>query len=349
MKKILVVLTGGTIGSRVEGKSIDVTGTSVYHLMDLYEKVYGGIEEFEVINPLSVLSENMDLTIWTSLCQVMWNIAYEDYAGVIVTHGSDTLSYTSALLGMLLSHVSVPVALTASNYPLGEKGSNGLINFRSAVELIHTRLLKGVFTVYQNECGDNNVYLATRIMEADPYRDRFGSFGGAAFGKMKEGVFEHICSPINPTIGQVNENRNPIAAKSPEFNKQVLLIRPYPGLDYRFIDLNAKPSAVLHYLYHSATACTVGEGSSLPAFIERCNVEQIPVYTASNKNAQGRNYVTAGAVLEKGAIPMYNISPEAAYAKLLLLYNIGEDIEKKIDETIFFENLPVFHGQDSAQ
>lgn len=347
MKKILVVLTGGTIGSRVEGKSIDVTGASVYSLMNLYGEIYGGIEEFEVINPLSVLSENMNLTTWTSLCQVMWNISYEDYAGVIVTHGSDTLSYTSALLGMLLSHVPVPVALTASNYPLGEKGSNGLINFRSAVELIRTRLLKGVFTVYRNEGGENNVYLSTRIMEADPYRDAFGSFGGVPFGKMKEGAFVYYDSPVNPSIDQVNENRSPITMSCPEFSRQVLLIRPYPGLDYRFINLNIKPAAALHYLYHSATACTVGEGESLPAFIERCSGEQIPVYTASYKNVRGRNYVTAGAVLEKGAVPIQNISPEAAYAKLLLLYNIGGDIKKKIDESIFFETIPVIPGLES--
>lgn len=341
MKKILAVLTGGTIGSRVEGKSIDVTGTSVYHLIKLYGEIYGGTEEFEVINPLSVLSENMDLPTWTRLCQAVWSIPYEDYAGVIITHGSDTLSYTSALLGMLLCHAPVPVVLTASNYPLGEAGSNGLINFRSAVELIHTRLFKGVFTVYQNGSGENNVYLATRITEADPYKDQFGSFSGVPFGKMKDGVFEYIEDRVNPTVDQVNENRRPVFSKCPEFNRRILMIRPYPGLDYRSIDLCSPPAAVLHYLYHSATACTTGDGGSLPAFIDRCRRERIPVYVASHKNAQGRNYVTAGAVLEKGAVPMQNISPEAAYAKLLLLYQQKEkDIDSRINEAFYFENLP---------
>ena len=139
MKKILIVLTGGTIGSQAEGECVNVTDTSPYRLLRLYKETYGqkeaDEEEFEVIQPMAILSENMDLEAWSRLCRVMWDIPCEKYAGVIVTHGSDTLSYTSALLGLLLGHVEIPVVLTASNYPLGEKGSNGLTNFRSAVEL----------------------------------------------------------------------------------------------------------------------------------------------------------------------------------------------------------------------
>ncbi len=62
MSKILVILTGGTIGSRIEGNVIDVSGTSPRRLLAMYREKYGDSEEFEVIQPLNLLSENMTPT-----------------------------------------------------------------------------------------------------------------------------------------------------------------------------------------------------------------------------------------------------------------------------------------------
>lgn len=342
MKKILVVLTGGTIGSRVEKEQINVTDASPFYLLELYRETYGSGTEFEVIQPLNILSENMNLHFLSQIARVMWEIPYEKYEGVILTHGSDTLSYTSALLGMLLCHVPVPVVLTASNYPLGEKGSNGLANFRSAVELISTRLLRGVFCVYQNQKGENNVYLATRLTEADAYLDQFGGFGGIPLGKIEDGVFEYNDSMINPTLSQIRERRTAITDHCPIFEKPILMIRAYPGLDYRMIDLDTEPAAVLHCLYHSATACTEGKDNSILDFMERCRKKGIPFYAASAKEAAGKKYVTAKAVRDKGAVLLENISSEAAYAKLLLLHHLQpcEEVPRRLEETIYFENLP---------
>ena len=61
MRKILVVLTGGTIGSKIEGSVINVTEASPFDLLDLYKETYGSGCTFEVIQPFTLLSENMNL------------------------------------------------------------------------------------------------------------------------------------------------------------------------------------------------------------------------------------------------------------------------------------------------
>lgn len=343
MKKILVVLTGGTIGSRIEGSTIDVTDSSSYYLISLYKEKYGEEDAFEVIQPFSILSENMRPEIWTDLAGALWHIRWQEYQGVIITHGSDTLAYTSALIGMMFCHVPVPIVLTASNYPLGEKNSNGLSNFRSSVELLKTPGLRGVFTVYQNHKKENSVYLASRMTEADCYLDQFGAFGGSTFGKIADGRLQVEISEVNPEPSELYEfchKRQPIADKAPVFEKQVLMIRPYPGMNYDFIHLSEKPAAVLHYLYHSATACTEKEEYSFLHFLKRCGEADIPVYAASYKNEGGLAYVTAKEILKAGAVPMMNISPEAAYMKLLLLYNTEENIRQNAGEPLYFEHLP---------
>ena len=43
MSKILVILTGGTIGSRIEGNVIDVSGTSPRRLLAMYRENTGTV------------------------------------------------------------------------------------------------------------------------------------------------------------------------------------------------------------------------------------------------------------------------------------------------------------------
>lgn len=347
MKKILVVLTGGTIGSRVENSVIDVSGSSPYRLISMYEEFYGK-EDFEVIQPLNILSENMTPDALLVLLKALDKIRYEEYAGIIVTHGSDTLSYTSAFAGLLFHHVPVPVILVASNYPLGQKGSNGLNNFAKAVELIRKDPVRGVFVLYQDMAGSDQVYLATRIQEAEPFHDQFRDFSGQAFGKMEDGKFIVNTGIEQPTKEAVEANKTRKMEIPASFSEKIMLIRPYPGMDYSFFlpDGKDKPAAVLHYLYHSATACLTGEEYGLLSFVEHCRSRNIDVYTASYKKTEGNQYATGDALLKAGVTPLLNISPEAAYAKLLLLYNNSGTKgrrEQLAQENIYFESVSVEH------
>ena len=52
-------------------------------------------------------------------------------------------------------------------------------------------------------------------------------------------------------------------------------------------------------------------------------------------------YATSKEILDLGAVPLINISAEAAYTKLLVLYNEkGLDPEKFMQDNIYFESLP---------
>lgn len=346
MKKILVVLTGGTIGSRVKGKTVDVTEESAYQLLSLYREKYGE-EEFEVCQPFSILSEDMTPFVWAELCDFMRTISYEDYQGVILTHGSDTLSYTAALLGMLIGNLGVPVVLTAADRPLEDEKGNGLINFAGCVRFVRENPIGGVFVVYQDRQKRLPVYLATRLVEADPYEDAFAAFGGVPFGYLEKEGIRFVENEINPSLKELAAAGSFLkteALKDMEsfsFRKSILLLKSYPGLDYSHIRLSDGTACVLHYLYHSATGRT-GEGAfSLPEFAGALKKKKIPLYTASYKEPKGRLYVTTQKIIEQGAVPLVNISPEAAYAKLVLLYNTEQPscAEKLMGKNLFFEHL----------
>jgi len=71
-------------------------------------------------------------------------------APVVITHGTDTLVETGALLQRSLPALSVPIILTGAMTPLGFEGSDGLQNMTES--LLAARLLPpGVYLVMHNQ------------------------------------------------------------------------------------------------------------------------------------------------------------------------------------------------------
>ncbi len=338
--KILVVLTGGTIGSKISEKIIDVNPASAYHLINLYQEKYGTDTEFEVIQPMNILSENLMPAYWTTLYDCLDKVKFDKYDGVIITHGSDTLAYTAAMTGFCYAHTKVPIVLIASNYALEDTRSNGLANFYNAVCFIREKKVNGVFVIFQNDRKENIVYLSTRLKEADTYRDQFSSYGGVDFGRVYNGHFERTVHEQNPTLEELNTQGEKMVVRNRTFEKSVLLLHPYPGLDYSRILLDDSVGAVLHCTYHSSTVCEGTGKYSAVEFVNKCRKKGIEVYACSFKLTENL-YATSAELLRVGVIPLMNISAETAYAKLTLACNQKMiDTKKFMEENIYYEILP---------
>ena len=327
MKKILVLFTGGTIGSITTDGIIDVEREGKYAVVEAYKSAYGDDVEFECRQVLNILSENMGFSGWEKMIHEINSIDTALYSGVILTHGSDTLAYTSALLGMYFRHFDIPLFIIASNKPIGEKGSNGLFNFTSAVGLIKEGKYKGVFTLYER------VMLPTRVIPADTCRDRFGVYGYDGFNDFSvfSGVSENMLS----------RPRERIFHNDVKFEKRVLFIEGYPAMDFGCFVPN-EDTAVLYSPYHSAPACTdVSEGKSyaLTEFIKRCITKNIMVYICGLKR-KVPIYSTVAEIIKAGSIPIYTTSAVAAYMKLLLAYNQVEmPVKEVMGKDLFFEEV----------
>lgn len=167
MNKILLIGTGGTIACVNDG---DIHLDAPFKILD-----YMHIEdvEFECVSPFTILSENMDFSSWQKLIDCIRTVDFDNYKGIIVLHGSDTLGYTGALLANMF--YSKPIVLVASDKPLEDKTANGFDNFKSAVEYI----LRGINRVYisydkiyqveNNEPIDNPSLKAKNILVISPY------------------------------------------------------------------------------------------------------------------------------------------------------------------------------------
>ncbi len=325
-------MTGGTIGSITQNNIINVRGNS-YHIIELYKEKCGSKDvDFEPVQAFNILSENFTYRELTALANLILSRDVSMYDGIIVTHGSDTLCYTSAFIAMLTRHFKIPIVMVASNYELSNPKANGLNNFIGAVDLIKSKMLRGCFVVWQDSITNSiNIHLGSRLRECDSFTDNFQSFGGVPFAEIVDSKIVLNTNKVNPTIAQINQERKPICS-SISMDKTSMMIKSYVGLDYSKFNLMDVDS-ILIYLYHSGTACIVGTGESLLEFIEKHSNKKI--YIASLKHNDDM-YITQSEILKHpSVIPMYNISIESAYIKTLILSNV----ENLSSENLFFEEI----------
>ncbi|MBR6336404.1 MAG: asparaginase [Ruminococcus sp.] len=275
-------------------------------------------------SPVHILSENLCFDDWNALIKALCAYDLNRCSGVIITHGSDTLAYTSALIGMLFRHTPVPIIITAANKPLDVSGTNGLFNFTSSVRLIKEGRYIGVFTVYEK------VYLSTRLLPADTALDRFSCYGGE---EGFEGVSEY----------RLDKPREQIIDPCIALQNEVLMITPYPNFNYSTVSLSSRPAAVLHTLYHSGTACTDlshGGERSLISFAKKCKALDIPLYLCGTKGGKADIYSSMGQISDLGVNTIDRISDVAAYTKLVIAYNQQQVNPARIIYTnLFFEFL----------
>jgi L-asparaginase/Glu-tRNA(Gln) amidotransferase subunit D len=350
MKNILVVFTGGTIGSTATDGAIDTSSNAPFKLLQLFGQHYPKHDSihFDTLQPLQILSENLAPTAWTLIIEAIESAQLDKYDGIIVTHGTDTLAYSAAALSFYFHAFALPILLVSSDYPLDNPKGNGLANFICAVEFINQSIATGVYVPYCNAGQTLQIHRGSRLtcslqLSGDFYSVQGKScmqFDGQNFISNGMTANEPVKSALN--TGNTTVSSNPIRLK-PQFSSRILMLKPYPGLDYSQFTLDFV-DAVLHDLYHSGTACATaqwGENHSLLKFIKRCGELGIPVYLApaiKSKNA----YQSTRELIEHGAAMIWNMSIEAAYVKLALVYgnfSDGLEIRSFLEKELTFEHI----------
>jgi len=328
MKNILVLFTGGTIGSTATEGTIDISGGTPFKLLQLFQQQNPKHQQihFTTRQPLQILSENLSPPAWKILIAALEAEQINQYDGIIITHGTDTLAYTAAALNFYFNNLTTPMLLVSSDYPLDNPRANGLANFNCAVEFILQKILPGVFVPYRNQQQEKTqVHKASRLTCSPQLSGNFYSIQGYSFMQFEKEYFSNL-----PTTKKTHTNKdiNPLTSPSitTNFCSHVLLIKPYPGLDYSYFNME-HVEVVLHDLYHSGTACTStqwGENYSLLNFIKQCNDKNIPVYLAPAIQSTDA-YQSTRALLDLGAEMIWNMSIESAYIKLMLAYGNFND------------------------
>jgi L-asparaginase len=313
--KIHMILTGGTIGSVIDEGVLSLSSRrepESGRQLDIgsIDAVFQNIE-LTTSRPFSVFSENLTASHWNLLIREIKSLDLRMYDAVFITHGTDTLAYTSNLFALILHGVETPFFFLSADKPLIDshgkftETGNGAANLKRAVDMVRDGAEAGVWIPYRNSDGRMYVHRGEKLLQAEAFSDDFYSVKDPAVNRCGRIAGDHGCEAPIRTIPSVSAN--------------ILAIRPYPNMCYDAFNLSGV-DAILHGTYHSFTASdSEGDVHSLIDFAKRSEVAGVPFYMAPVRSAPEKIYLTAKRILDSGYVtPLYDMSFEMAYARLLI-------------------------------
>ena len=183
--KIVVLATGGTLA----GTAADPGDNIGYRAAQLgIEHLLAGIPALrglplEAEQVAQIDSKDMSLEIWRALALRCGHwLAQDDVAGLVITHGTDTLEETAFFLQSVLAPAR-PVVLTAAMRPATALLADGPQNIVDAVAVASSPGARGVVAV----CA-GVIHSAFDVAKQHSYRlDAFSSGDAGAIGYVEEG------------------------------------------------------------------------------------------------------------------------------------------------------------------
>jgi L-asparaginase len=185
VRRVVVLGTGGTIAGKAasSGDNIGYTAGQV-GVADLLGGIDAPTGVALVAEQVAQLdSKDMSFDTWQKLAQrcAHW-LAQADVAGIVITHGTDTLEETTFFLHSVLS-ATKPVVLTCAMRPATALAPDGPQNVRDAISVASTPGARGVMAV----CA-GTIHGGLDIQKTHTYRlDAFASGDAGPLGYVEEG------------------------------------------------------------------------------------------------------------------------------------------------------------------
>ena len=324
MKKVLLIYTGGTIGMvrtpngyapkdgyfRAELDAIPALSMPEMPQWELYE-----------MHPL-LDSSNMTVAEWNKIAQLI-AARYDAYDGFVVLHGTDTMAYTASALSFMLEGLSKPVVLTGSQIPLCEVRSDGRDN-----------IITSILIAADDRVHEVCLYFGGALLR-----------GNRATKYSADGLIAFV-SPNYPPLADagitIRYHENALLPKKQSAlhlqlldNVPIGVIKVFPGIQFSLFEsiMTDKLRGIVIETFGAGNI--PGDGNALLPIIRRA-FEGGTVLTVCSQCPQGAvslgAYETSNALKRAGAVSGYDMTTEAAVAKLYYLFSQGLSKERiKLD------------------
>ena len=313
-KKVYIAYTGGTIGMKRSGDGhIPATGYLEKMMHNIPELKSHILPDFQIneYDPL-LDSANMTPHDWLKIAN---DIAahYKEFDGFVVLHGTDTMAYTASALPFMLQGLRKPVVLTGAQIPLSKIRNDARENLITALLIAANYKIPEVCL-----CFGDKLLRGNRAVKVDA--DSFDAFESPNF-------------PALGTVGiEININWDLVLPppKTPRHltvnaldEARVAGLRLFPGISIDIIKNFLQPP-IRGLILQTYGMGNAPENLKLISALKAANDRGVVIVNCTQclkGTVNMEDYATGAALAKAGVISGFDMTLEAALAKLSFLLN----------------------------
>ncbi|NMC75680.1 MAG: Glu-tRNA(Gln) amidotransferase subunit GatD [Candidatus Methanofastidiosa archaeon] len=330
LPEISLISTGGTIASRVDYETGGVRWLMKPEEIFFMAPELSDITNFRnIISPFQIASESMTFECYRILAKEAAKELNSGSKGVIITHGTDTLHYTSAALSFMLQNLSKPVCLVGAQRSPDRGSFDGSMNLICGSYIAGHSDIGETVIVMHGEMDDTycNVLRGTKVRKMhSTRRDTFRPINTSTLARIyMNGKIEKLSeyrlrndeNEVYPDIEM--EEKTAILKAYPNFNPDIFdyyIDKGYKGLVIEASALGHVPTDTIDEKFSWVNSIKRAiEQGIIVVFATQCLFGRVNPFVYSN-----------GRIMEEmGVIYVEDMLPETAYLKLSWLLGHTND------------------------
>lgn len=313
--KLLFISTGGTIASRETGEGFTPVENGESLIARLPE--FSGIE-VDVVDLYSKDSTNLSPSDWSAIVACIRS--HPSYDCYVMTHGTDTMAYTSSLLSFVLRDLGKPVVMTGAMLPMSEPGTDAKKNLTDAFRFAETlaeRKRSGVSVAFSGKLMHGPRVKKITGKKAEAFKSVYYDDIGAS----KEGAVSLIKEPFIDTVTLCGES----GQGGLRFSDEIVPVKLFPGFRRYYFDkiLDMRPKAIVIESFGLGGLPYMGE-DLLSGVGRAVSLGILPVITTQcpEGGVDLDVYEVGRKALKMGAVGASDMSFEATITKLMWLMSL---------------------------
>ena len=320
---IYILYTGGTIGMKQSPSGYKPCTGHLEALLENNPKFKDPSLPEYTIEEFSPLLDSADVEPihWGQIARAIAD-NYDRYDGFVVLHGTDTMAYTASALSFMLENLCKPVVLTGAQVPLEAIRSDGEANLIGTLMILasYHHILSEVFVYFSN-----TLFRGNRVTKSDA--DAFNAFSSPDFPPV---------ATAGTTI-EIRKHRLLLSARESGLSvvemgqARVAAIRLFPGIRAEYLSnmLNASVDGVVLECFGAGNVPS--RNRPLMAAIRDAVARRVVILAVTQAlrgTADLTLYATGQSLMKAGVVSGFDMTCEAALAKLFYLFDKGHTPEE---------------------